>query len=47
MGFIIGALVIVLYVLLITKAIYVAKTAKDDERTDILQLALREYWHFI
>ena len=47
MGFIIAATVIVLYVLLITKAIYVAKTAKDDERTDILQLVLREYWHFI
>lgn len=30
MGFIIGAGVIVLYVILITKAIYVAKTAKDD-----------------
>ena len=30
MGFIIAALVIVLYLILITKAIYVAKTAKDD-----------------
>lgn len=30
MGFVIGAGVIVLYVILITKAIYVAKTAKDD-----------------
>ena len=30
MGFIIAALVIILYVILITKAIYVAKTAKDD-----------------
>ena len=30
MGFIIGAIVIVLYVVMITKAIYVAKTAKDD-----------------
>lgn len=30
MGFIISACVIVLYVVLITKAIYVAKTAKDD-----------------
>ena len=30
MGFIIAALVIVLYVIMITKAIYVAKTAKDD-----------------
>lgn len=30
MGFVIGSGVIVLYVILITKAIYVAKTAKDD-----------------
>ena len=30
MGFVIGALVIVLYVILITKAVNVAKTAKDD-----------------
>lgn len=30
MGFIIAGLVIILYVILITKAIYVAKTAKDD-----------------
>lgn len=30
MGFIIAALVVVLYVVMITKAIYVAKTAKDD-----------------
>ena len=30
MGFIVSAGVIILYVLLITKAIYVAKTAKDD-----------------
>lgn len=30
LGFIVAAAVIVLYVLLITKAIYVAKTAKDD-----------------
>lgn len=30
MGFIIAALVIVLYLILITKAIYVAKTARDD-----------------
>ncbi len=29
-GFVIAALVIVLYVIMITKAIYVAKTAKDD-----------------
>lgn len=35
MGFIVAALVIVLYVIMITKAIYVAKTAKDDMRTDI------------
>lgn len=35
MGFIIAALVIILYVVMITKAIYVAKTAKDDMRTDI------------
>ena len=31
MGFIISALVIVLYVLIIAKIIYIAKTAKDDE----------------
>ena len=30
MGFIVAAGVIILYVVLITKAIYVAKTAKDD-----------------
>ena len=30
MGFIVGAGIIILYVILITKAIYVAKTAKDD-----------------
>lgn len=30
MGFVIAALVIILYVILITKSIYVAKTAKDD-----------------
>ena len=30
MGFIIAALVIVLYLILITKAIYIAKTARDD-----------------
>ena len=29
-GFIISSLVVVLYVILITKSIYVAKTAKDD-----------------
>lgn len=37
MGFVIAAAVIVLYVIMITKAIYVAKTAKDDMRTAILQ----------
>ncbi len=37
MGFIIAAVVIVVYVIMITKAIYVAKTAKDDVRSDILQ----------
>ena len=31
MGFVIAALVIVLYVILITKIIYIAKTAKDDK----------------
>ena len=31
MGFIISATVIILYVLIITKIIYIAKTAKDDE----------------
>ena len=30
MGFVVAALIIILYVVLITKAIYVAKTAKDD-----------------
>lgn len=35
MGFVIAAIVIVLYVIMITKAVYVAKTAKDDIRTDI------------
>ena len=30
MGFIVSAGVIILYVVLITKAVYVAKTAKDD-----------------
>lgn len=30
MGFIVAAIIIILYVILITKAIYVAKTAKDD-----------------
>lgn len=35
LGFVIAAIVIVLYVVMITKAIYVAKTAKDDMRTDI------------
>lgn len=30
MGFVISAMVVILYVLLITKAIYIAKTAKDD-----------------
>lgn len=32
MGFVIAALVIILYVVMITKAVYVAKTAKDDMR---------------
>lgn len=31
MGFVIAGLIIVLYVLLITKSIYIAKTAKDDK----------------
>lgn len=30
MGFIVGALVIVMYVIIITKAIYIAKTSRDD-----------------
>ena len=30
MGFIISSIIIVLYILMITKALYVAKTAKDD-----------------
>ncbi len=30
LGFVVGASVIALYILLITKAIYIAKTAKDD-----------------
>ncbi len=35
MGFVIAAIVIVIYVVMITKAVYVAKTAKDDIRSDI------------
>lgn len=35
MGFIVGAGIIVLYVILITKAIYIAKTSKDDLGTYI------------
>ena len=31
MGFIISASIIILYVLMVTKIIYIAKTAKDDE----------------
>ena len=31
MGFIVSSIVIILYVLIITKIIYIAKTAKDDE----------------
>ena len=31
MGFLVAALVIVLYIILITKSIYIAKTAKDDK----------------
>ena len=30
MGFIVASLVVIIYVILITKSIYVAKTAKDD-----------------
>ena len=30
MGFIVSALVIVLYIVLVTKSIYIAKTAKDN-----------------
>ena len=30
MGFIVGTIVIITYVIMITKAIYVAKTSKDD-----------------
>ena len=32
MGFIVAALIVIIYVVMITKAIYVAKTAKDDMR---------------
>lgn len=32
LGFIVAALIVILYVIMITKAIYVAKTAKDDMR---------------
>ncbi len=46
MGFVIAALVIILYVIMITKAIYVAKTAKDDVRADILQLVLHGIFTF-
>ena len=35
MGFVVAGTVIVIYVLLITKALYIAKTAKDDEGTYI------------
>ena len=30
MGFIVASIIVVVYVILITKAIYIAKTAKDD-----------------
>ena len=36
LGFIVAALVIILYVILISKMIYVAKTAKDDEGSYIV-----------
>ena len=53
MGFIVSAVVIILYVILITKAIYVAKTAKDDLGSyiamgivrNILFPYGREYWY--
>ncbi len=53
MGFIISAGVIILYVVLITKAVYVAKTAKDDLGSYIamgiaryiLFPYVREYWN--
>ncbi len=53
MGFIVAALVIILYVVMITKAIYVAKTAKDDMGSYIaIGIARnfdiphgREYWN--
>lgn len=46
MGFIVAAIVIVLYVVMITKAIYVAKTAKDDIRTDISQYGISRNINF-
>ncbi len=47
MGFIVAALVIVLYVIMITKAIYVAKTAKDDMRRIYCNRNSSEYLHSI
>ena len=46
MGFIVAALVIVLYVIMITKSIYVAKTAKDDIRRIHCNRNCTEYLHF-
>ena len=47
MGFIVAALVIILYVIMITKAVYVAKTAKDDLRRLYCNRNCSEYLHFI
>ena len=38
MGFIVGATIIVLYVFLVTKALYIAKTAKDSTGSIIAEL---------
>lgn len=53
MGFVAGSAVIVLYVVLITKSIYIAKTAKDDTRSvycyrncgNIYISYVRKYWY--
>ena len=45
LGFIIAAVVVVLYVVMITKAIYVAKTAKDDIRRIYCNRNSSEYFH--
>ncbi len=43
MGFLVAAAVIVIYVFMITKAIYVAKTAKDDIRSKYCNWNCRDF----